>query len=105
MSLQQVGKHYNYLFSTTNIQLVCNLNNRIDWLPHKMLKYKFGAKMCTQNLYLTRLMSNGMKYCLLLLLLFCYTLSQAQSYKKLHRKAIVADSHNDILSTCIEKHY
>lgn len=46
-----------------------------------------------------------MKYCLLVLLLCCYILSHAQSYKKLHRKAIVTDSHNDILSTCIEKHY
>ena len=46
-----------------------------------------------------------MKYCLLVLLLFCYTVLQAQSYKKLHKKAIVADSHNDILSTCIEKNY
>src|SRR4051812_47117942 len=50
-------------------------------------------------------MNDGMKYCLLLLLLFSYTILQAQSYKKLHRKAIVTDSHNDILSTCIEKHY
>jgi len=46
-----------------------------------------------------------MKYYFLLLLLFCYTLLPAQSYKKLHKQAIVADSHNDILSTCIEKHY
>jgi len=46
-----------------------------------------------------------MKYCLLVLLIFCYTISGAQSYKKLHRKAIVTDTHNDILSTCIEKHY
>lgn len=46
-----------------------------------------------------------MKYFLLFLLLFCYTFSPAQSYKKLHRKAVVTDSHNDILSTCIEKHY
>src|SRR3954464_12511965 len=50
-------------------------------------------------------MNDGMKYCLLVLLLFYYTLSQAQSYKNLHRKAIVTDSHNDILSTCIEKDY
>jgi membrane dipeptidase len=29
----------------------------------------------------------------------------AQSYKKLHFKSIVCDTHNDIISTCIEKHY
>src|SRR4051794_1010487 len=50
-------------------------------------------------------MNEGMKYCFLLLLLFCYSIVPAQSYKKLHKKAIVTDSHNDILSTCIEKHY
>jgi membrane dipeptidase len=41
-----------------------------------------------------------------LVFLFIFTLSaQAQNYKKIHRKAIVADSHNDIISTCIEKGY
>src|SRR3954471_21926165 len=50
-------------------------------------------------------MNDGMKYCLLVLLLFYFTISKAQSYRKLHEKAIVTDSHNDILSTCIEKHY
>lgn len=30
---------------------------------------------------------------------------QAQNYKKIHRKAVVADTHNDIISTCIEKGY
>lgn len=35
-----------------------------------------------------------------------FTLSiQAQNYKKIHRKAIVSDSHNDIISTCIERGY
>jgi membrane dipeptidase len=29
----------------------------------------------------------------------------AQSYKKLHFKSILCDTHNDIISTCIEKHY
>lgn len=29
----------------------------------------------------------------------------AQSYKKLHFKSIVCDTHNDILSTCLEKNY
>lgn len=46
-----------------------------------------------------------MKYCIFFLLLCCYTFSQAQSYKELHEEAIVADTHNDILSTCLEKHY
>lgn len=31
--------------------------------------------------------------------------AHAQSYKKLHFKSIVCDSHNDIISTCIEKGY
>jgi membrane dipeptidase len=39
-----------------------------------------------------------------LLFLFFITLSaNAQNYKKIHRKAIVADTHNDIISACIEK--
>src|SRR5699024_1293270 len=29
----------------------------------------------------------------------------AQSYKKIHQEAVVADSHNDIISVCIEKGY
>jgi len=29
----------------------------------------------------------------------------AQAYKKLHYKAILCDTHNDILSTCLEKNY
>ena len=32
-------------------------------------------------------------------------LSVAQSYKKLHSKAIVADTHNDIIETCFNKKY
>jgi membrane dipeptidase len=31
--------------------------------------------------------------------------ADAQSYKKLHYKAILCDTHNDIISTCIEKGY
>lgn len=31
--------------------------------------------------------------------------SQAQSYKKIHANAIVCDTHNDIISTCIERGY
>ena len=30
---------------------------------------------------------------------------QAQSYKQIHTDAIVVDTHNDIISACIEKHY
>jgi membrane dipeptidase len=33
------------------------------------------------------------------------TTALAQNAEKIHRKAIVADSHNDIISTCIEKNY
>jgi membrane dipeptidase len=50
-------------------------------------------------------MHTGMKYCFLLLLLFLYTILPAQSYKKLHQKAIVADSHNDILTQLVDEHY
>jgi membrane dipeptidase len=46
------------------------------------------------------------RYFLLLLLSACFsTLSLAQSYKKIHFKAILTDSHNDIISTCIQKGY
>lgn len=34
-----------------------------------------------------------------------YVSSNAQSYKKIHAEAIVCDTHNDIISTCIEKGY
>jgi membrane dipeptidase len=43
-----------------------------------------------------------MKY-LLVALLCCSSVTQAQSYKKVHRKAIMADSHNDLLTASIEK--
>ncbi len=46
-----------------------------------------------------------MKYYFFLFYLLSTPFLFAQSYKKLHRQSVVADSHNDILSTCIEKHY
>ncbi len=38
-----------------------------------------------------------------LLLFSCWLFASAQSYKKLHFKSIVVDTHNDLLSTVIEK--
>ncbi|MEO5783431.1 MAG: dipeptidase [Ginsengibacter sp.] len=38
-------------------------------------------------------------------LFFLMQLSVAQSYKKLHAKAIVVDTHNDIIETCFNKKY
>ena len=43
-----------------------------------------------------------MKYLVIGLFCFC-SVAQAQSYKKVHRKAIMADSHNDLLTASIEK--
>jgi membrane dipeptidase len=43
-----------------------------------------------------------MKYLVIGLFCFC-SVAQAQSYKKVHRKAIMADSHNDLLTAAIEK--
>ena len=43
-----------------------------------------------------------MKY-LFFTLLCCCSIAHAQSYKKVHRKAIMADSHNDLLTASIEK--
>lgn len=38
--------------------------------------------------------------------LFIFTLSaNSQKYKKIHKDAIVCDTHNDIISTCIERDY
>ncbi|MEO5907775.1 MAG: membrane dipeptidase, partial [Ginsengibacter sp.] len=38
--------------------------------------------------------------------LFIITISaNSQSYKKIHQEAIVCDTHNDIISTCIQKGY
>jgi membrane dipeptidase len=39
------------------------------------------------------------------LLIACCLFASAQSYKKLHFNAIVVDTHNDLLSTAIEKEY
>ena len=42
----------------------------------------------------------------ILVFLSIFTISaQCQNYKKIHRKAIVCDTHNDIISTCIERGY
>ena len=47
-----------------------------------------------------------MKYCFLFLFVFASFFVFAQpSYQKLHDEAIVTDSHNDILSVCVEKGY
>ena len=43
-----------------------------------------------------------MKYLVIGLFCFC-SVAQAQSYKKVHRKAIMADSHNDLHTAAIEK--
>lgn len=43
-----------------------------------------------------------MKY-LFFTLLCCCSIAHAQTYKKVHRKAIMADSHNDLLTAAIEK--
>ena len=47
-----------------------------------------------------------MSRCMLTLFL-CATFSflSAQNYKKIHKEAIVTDSHNDIISTCVESGY
>ena len=45
------------------------------------------------------------KLFLCLLLIACCLFASAQSYKKLHFKSIVVDTHNDLLSTAIEKGY
>lgn len=37
--------------------------------------------------------------------LLTFTAIQAQGYNKIHNKAFVCDTHNDIISTCIEKGY
>src|SRR3954470_19852218 len=47
----------------------------------------------------TRLFLFFVSFCI-----FSYSL-QAQKYKRIHDKAIVVDTHNDILSTAIEKGY
>jgi membrane dipeptidase len=46
-----------------------------------------------------------MNRCLLFLLLVFTVPASAQSYKTIHDKAIVVDTHNDIISTCLEKGY
>ncbi len=37
--------------------------------------------------------------------LILFSTLNAQSYQKIHKQAIVTDSHNDIISTCIERKY
>ena len=45
------------------------------------------------------------KYIFVLAAIFFLVDAHAQSYKKLHFNSIVCDTHNDIISTCIEKGY
>ncbi|MGI8583178.1 MAG: dipeptidase [Chitinophagaceae bacterium] len=44
-------------------------------------------------------------YFTILSLIFFFFSAHAQSYQKLHNKAIVIDTHNDILTTCLEHGY
>lgn len=48
-----------------------------------------------------------MKRSLFFIILFALTgtLANAQAYKKLHFRSIVVDTHNDILTTAVDKHY
>src|SRR5258708_31052243 len=48
-----------------------------------------------------------MKYPLISFLFSLFTLVQVsgQAYLRLHQKAIVIDTHNDILNACFEQHY
>lgn len=47
-----------------------------------------------------------LKFCICLSILFSIALvASSQRYKKIHRKAIVCDTHNDIISKCIERGY
>lgn len=46
-----------------------------------------------------------MKILNVIFLLFFVISAHTQNYKKIHRKAIVCDTHNDIISTCIERGY
>ncbi len=48
-----------------------------------------------------------MKYLLISIVFFLSTILtvSSQSYIRLHQKAIVVDTHNDILNACFEKHY
>lgn len=43
--------------------------------------------------------TSSMRYCLFFLLLFIVNVSPAQSSRKLHDKAVLADTHNDVLSS------
>ena len=45
------------------------------------------------------------KFILLPAFMLMYQMLSAQSYQKIHEEAIVCDTHNDIISTCIEKGY
>jgi membrane dipeptidase len=36
---------------------------------------------------------------------FVFSQAQSQSYQKIHADAVVCDTHNDIISTCVEKGY
>lgn len=46
-----------------------------------------------------------MRYLFCVLLIFFQSFLFAQSYQKIHRKAILVDTHNDFLSKAVENHY
>ena len=54
---------------------------------------------------LINLYNHMMKFGCILLCFATFSVAGAQPYQKLHTDAVVTDSHNDILSTCIEKGY
>jgi len=52
-----------------------------------------------------KLFQNMKSFYLLIVAAFILSKAKTQSYKKIHAKAIVCDTHNDIISSCLEKGY
>src|SRR5665213_1690226 len=63
--------------------------------------------ICSNDLHLGKFRINGvyMKCLFGFLFIFFQFSTNAQSYKKIHAKAILVDTHNDFLSKAVENHY
>ncbi|MEP6749263.1 MAG: dipeptidase [Bacteroidota bacterium] len=73
------------------------------WRPIKFSNGTIANIEQNELTYLTSIKACNMKIKLLILSVFLISQAYAQSYKKIHRTAIVVDTHNDILMKAADK--
>lgn len=68
----------------------------------KLSYFRTGHK--TFHLTLIIFMKYFMLFTMCVIAVFSQDVADAQSYKKIHKRAILVDTHNDLLTACLEKH-